>query len=955
MKITRMKTNRIPNPLGFNLGVPRLSWVVEDTAARRQAAAQVQVAADAGFTQVLFDSGKQPDIDSLAYPLPLALQPTTRYYWRVQVWGDNGETAQSETAWFETAKMDRPWQAEWITPDWEDKAVHPLLRKGFSLPADAVSARAYVCGLGLYRLMINGQRVGDEYLTPGYNAYDRWIQYQTYDVTALLKAGPNAVGAMLGNGWYKGRFGFEGRQEPIYGDTFALLCELVITCADGSTVVIGTDPSWKAAPGPVTASGIYDGEWYDARLETPGWATAALDDSAWKATRPVEIGFERLEARRGLPVVIKETRKPAEVIHTPAGETVLDMGQNMVGWLRFKVAAPAGTEIFLQHGEILQDGNFFNLNLRTAPAEYHYISNGQPAETEPFFTFYGFRYVKVTGWHGELNPDDFTGCVVYSDMEQTGAIETAHPLVNRLFLNALWGQKGNFLDVPTDCPQRDERMGWTGDAQVFSGTAIFNMDTAAFFAKYGYDMSREQETRGGMVPHVIPAMKMGGGGACGWADAATIIPWNVYLFFGDKAILEQQFESMKGWVDWIRGVDEQTGGRRLWSVGFHFGDWLSLDGPDPKSPMGGTEEAYLASAYYCYSAELVAKAAAALGKTAEAAAYQQLAGEVRAAIQAEYFTPTGRIAIDTQTAMVIALFMDLVPAKDRPRLEKALRDKMRKDHYHLKTGFLGTPYLCRVLSAHGSNDLAYKLLLHEDYPSWLYAVKLGATTIWERWNSLLPDGVISDLTMNSFNHYAYGSIVEWIYRNAAGINPVEDQPGFRRASLAPQLDPRLKWIKAAYNSAAGRYESEWAIHEDGSLSFHFRVPFNATAGLRLPDAPLGAVTVNGGPLAASGLSAQQDGADILVELPAGAWDFAYQPTRDYLPRLSTYSSLGELFANEQAMAFIAEAFPQFAGMNPRRLERMAEASPRDLLDTPFLRISPESLDALDEKLKTIKV
>jgi len=958
MKISRLKTNRITNPLGFQLGKPRLSWVTETggpDAAKRQDAAQVQVAAGPDFDSILFDSGRQADIDSLAYPLDLALEPATRYYWRVKVWGDTGAAAQSELAWFETAKMDQPWQAEWITPDWEDNSVHPLLRKSFDLPAEVVSARVYVSGLGLYQLEINGQRVGDEYLTPGFNAYDRWIQYQTYDVTGLLQSGPNALGAALGNGWYKGRFGFEGLQDSLYGDRFALLCELVVTCADGSRVVVGTDTTWKAAPGPVQSSSIYDGEVYDARCEIAGWSTAGLDESSWQAVRPIDIGFERLEARRGLPMVIKETLKLVEVIQTPAGETVLDMGQNMVGWLRFNVDAPAGAEIFLQHGEILQDGNFFNANLRSAKAEYHFISAGQPAVAEPLFTFYGFRYVKVSGWPGDLDPNDFTGCVVYSDMEQTGEIETANPLVNRLFLNALWGQKGNFVDVPTDCPQRDERMGWTGDAQVFAGTASFNMDTAAFFAKYSYDLSREQETRGGMVPHVIPAVKMQGGGSSAWGDAATIIPWTTYLHFGDKAILEQQLDSMRGWVDYIKGVDEQTGGKRLWSVGFHFGDWLALDGPDPQSPMGGTEVSFTSSAYYCYSATLVAKAAAALGKQDIAAEYQQLADEVRAAIQAEYFTPTGRIAIDTQTAMVVALFMDLAPPEHLARLKKTLRDKMRADRFHLKTGFVGTPYLCRVLSAHGNNDLAYRLLLHEDYPSWLYAVKLGATTIWERWNSLLPDGVISDLTMNSFNHYAYGSIVEWIYRNAAGLNPVEDRPGFRRARLAPMPDKRLKWIKARLDSAAGRYESEWAIRDDGSLAFHFRVPFNAAAELRLPDANLADVKVNGQALSANGLSASQDGPDTLVDLPAGAWDFEYMPTQDYLPHLSTQSSLAELLDNEQARAMLIEAFPPLANINPHFLQRMGDSSPRDMLNSPFIQITEQDLDAMDARLKTISV
>jgi alpha-L-rhamnosidase len=963
MNITRLKTNRIINPLGFQLGQPRLSWVAESegesNGARSQTAAQVQVAADPQFGHILFDSGPQADIDSLAYLLPLPLRPATRYFWRVTVWGagpdGSCETATSEVAWFETPRPDHPWQAQWITPAWEDRNIHPLLRREFNLPAPVVSARAYACGLGLYELEINGRRVGDERLAPGFNAYDRWLQYQTYDVTNLLQPGANALGAVLGNGWYKGRFGFEGRQEGLYGDSFALLCELVISCADGSAVVVATGPDWKAAPGPVLASSIYDGETYDANRQIASWSQPGLDERAWQPVRLIELSYERLEPRRSLPVLIKEELKPVAVIHTPAGETVLDMGQNMVGWLRLRVQAPAGMEIGLYHGEVLQDGNFFRDNLRSALAEYHYISDGKPALVEPHFTFYGFRYVKVTGWPGEPDPADFTGCVVYSDLEQTGSLETSNPLVNRLFLNALWGQKGNFLDVPTDCPQRDERMGWTGDAQVFSGTACYNMDVAAFFHKYLYDLAREQETRGGMVPMVVPAVNLHGGGACAWGDAATIIPWNVYLHYGDRAILEQQLQSMKAWVDFIRAADESSGGHRLWTTGFHFGDWLALDGPNPKSPMGGTAEDFIASAYYCYSAGLVARAAAVLGQDEIARQYGQLAEEVRSAIQAEYFTPRGRLAIDTQTALVLALYMDLAPPEYRARLEETLRKKLRKDRYHLKTGFVGTPYLCRVLSEHGSNDLAYRLLLNEDYPSWLYAVKMGATTIWERWNSLLPDGHIGDISMNSLNHYAYGSIVEWLYRHAAGLHPMEEAPGFRRARLAPQPDERLLWLRASLNSAAGRYESAWSIGADGSLSFRFRIPFNASARLRLPDARLEQVTVNGAPLSAEIPSARQDGSAVEMELPSGRWEFHYQPSRAYLRHLSSYTPLEELINHPQAREILVELYPRAAEINPGWLSEIGAASPRELAESPMMRISVQALEQLDERLKTIRL
>lgn len=412
--------------MGFKLGQPRLSWVAKAAGAKLQTAAQVQVAADEGFNNILYDSGKSKEIDSLGFQLPLILMPRTRYYWRVKVWTDNGDEIQSPIAWFETSKMDEDWIASWITPDWEDKNIHPLLRKTFSIDGKIASARVYSCGLGLYELELNGQRVGEEYLTPYCNAYDKWLQYQTYDVTNMLQSGENALGAMLGNGWYKGRFGFDGNVENIYGDTLALLCEMVIEFTDGRTVIIATDENWKAAQGPVIESNIYDGEVQDANKAIANWSSNVINDNVWSGVRPIDIGFDRLEPRLSLPVHIMEELKPINVITTPKGETVLDMGQNMVGWLQFKLNAPKGTEIFLQYGEELQEGSFYRENLRSAKAEFRYISDGKPAVVRPYFTFYGFRYVKVEGWLDQVNPDEFTGCVVYSDMERTGTIETSY-------------------------------------------------------------------------------------------------------------------------------------------------------------------------------------------------------------------------------------------------------------------------------------------------------------------------------------------------------------------------------------------------------------------------------------------------------------------------------------------------------------------------------------------------
>ncbi len=943
MKITHLRTNRIKNPLGFAMNAPSLSWIVEETVDTKQTAAQVIVAADAGFKDILFDSGKAPrdGINSLAYRPDLSLSPRARYYWKVKVWGET-EQAESEAAWFETGKMDEPWLAGCITPDFADRQTHPILSKQFELPARAVSARLYICGLGLYHCELNGAKVGDEQLTPYCNAYDQWLQYQTYDITGQLQPGANTIAVMLGNGWYKGRYGLqEDRFNPqSYGDQFALICEIRIRFENGERHTIVTDTSWQARPAPVLASDIYDGETFDARL-------AAVE--AVHAVKPVDLDMQRLEARRSLPVCINEQIKPSAVIRTPAGETVLDMGQNMVGWVRFKTNAPAGTRIHLQFGEVLQEGNFYRENLRTAKAEYIYIAAGGEASVQPYFTFFGFRYVKVSGWFGDLDPDDFTGCVVYSQLDIIGHIETSNPKVNQLFQNALWGQKGNFLDVPTDCPQRDERLGWTGDTQMFSGAACFNMDSAAFFAKFGYDLAKEQVKFGGMVPYVVPAAHMQGGGSSAWGDVATILPWNVYQFYGDKSILEAQFESMRAWVDFIKNIDESSGGKRLWTTGFHFGDWLALDGNDPDSPMGGTPEDFIASAYYYYSTRLTARAAAVLGQEELAQRYAALADEIKAAVQQEYFTPTGRLAINTQTGFVLALFLDLAPDEFRQRVVDDLVFRLRRDKLHLRTGFVGTPYLCRVLSNNGANDLAYRLLLNEDYPSWLYAINLGATTIWERWNSLTPDGSVSSTGMNSFNHYAYGAIVEWMYRDMCGLNPSSGSDlatGFRRARLAPKPDIALQWAKARYMSAAGLFECGWRIGEQGALRFEFTIPFNAAAQVVLPDAHGAEITINGG-LFTQGV---QQGSDLVLGLPAGEYRVAYQPNRPYAKTFSTDTPVVQILENEQAKAILVEFIPLIAMLDEAMIAAMGDANLRELAETPYLTLTDELLEKIDNAL-----
>ncbi|MDS0525155.1 glycoside hydrolase family 78 protein [Clostridium sp. SHJSY1] len=941
MKIIRMKTNHIRNPLGFYLGKPKFSYVVTDTNAIKQEAAQIEVALDEGFNEIVFDSGKKENIDSLGYELDIELKSYTRYYWRVKVWADNDENAVSDIAWFETGKIGEVWSGIWITPE-INKDIHPVIIKEFNIEKKIKSARAYVCGLGLYEININNRKAGEEYLTPNCNAYDKWIQYQTYDIADSLKLGENKIEVMLGNGWYKGRFGFEGGAVEIYDDKFALLCDIVVNFEDGTNTIIKSDTTWKCRESKIKFSDIYDGEMQDDSFK--GEKTYNVKE--------IELGYGRLKERLSLPVVIKEEIKPIEIIKTPLGETVLDMGQNMVGWIKFKTSAPKGTKIILEYGELLQEGNFYKDNLRTAKAKFEYISDGLEKEVRPYFTFYGFRYVKITGWIGEVKVEDFTGCVLYSDMETTGHIETSNQLVNKLFLNALWGQKGNFLDVPTDCPQRDERMGWTGDAQVFSGTAAFNMDTYAFFSKYGFDLYAEQKSFNGMVPMVVPSINMTSGGSSAWGDAATIIPWTMYLYHGDKRILENQFDSMKSWVDYIRRAVEKSGSRRLWTTGFHFGDWLALDGENPSMPTGGTEESYIASAYYCYSSMLVAKAAKVIGKEDISKEYETLSREIREAIIDEYFTKNGRLALKNQTAYIVALFMGLAPEEHKERVAKDLFDRISKDKGYLKTGFVGSPYICRVLSENGYNEMAYKLLLNKDYPSWLYPVTMGATTIWERWDSVLPDGKISGTDMNSLNHYAYGSIAEWMYRIMCGINPVEDAPGFRHVKLTPMPDYRFKYAKSSFNSPVGLYESGWNIEEDGSLEFKFIIPFNASATLILPHVRLDKLYVNGELLKESKLKVNSDES---INLVSGTYVFKYIPTESYIKYYNINMSLSELLENQEVKQVFSEELKSALELPEDMIKNVGSMSIRELSHLPFFNVSEEEMNKTDEKLNKIKI
>ncbi len=828
MRVTDLKTNHLTNPLGFKISRPVFSYIVEDAKGKKQKEARIRISKDKIMQELVFDSGFTTEIDSLAYQVDFVPEARKRYFWDVAVRSDAGEEACSEVNWFETGKQGESWLGKWITCR-ENEGRHPVFYTDIKTVKPVKYARLYLCGLGLYEAMVSGKKISDEYLTPYCNDYHQWLQYQTYDVTEELKKG-GRIEVLLGNGWYKGRFGFSSKlnRKAYYSNTWKLIGELHLVYEDGTHEVIGTNEKWKVQYSKILASSIYDGETRDDTLpeQEPEYARIC--------TEPMSSLTERLST----PVTVHEILYPVKVIHTPKGETVLDIGQNIGGIFQIKVHEPEGARIRLQFGEILQEGNFYRDNLRTAKAEYNYRSDGKEHVIRPHFTYYGYRYVKIEGIHN-FNPEDFAALVIYSEIPDAGILETGHPLVNQLVHNTEWGMKGNFIDVPTDCPQRDERMGWTGDAQVFSATACYLKDCYAFYRKYLFDMWQEQKKQEGLVPNVIPSVGNEGTSAV-WGDAACIIPWNLYLFYGDKTILEEQYDSMKAWVDYVERTD---GSNHQWREKFHFGDWLALDQPESMKDMsvGATDTGFIADVYFANSAEITARTAEITGREKEAVYYRKLAERIREGVQNEYYSPSGRCCADTQTGCLLTLRYDVVPdrflANARSQARKELIRKIEENGYRLQTGFTGTPLLCNQLSEEGLNELAYILLLNEEYPGWLYEIKLGATTVWERWNSVLADGTISSTGMNSLNHYAYGSIVEWLFRHCAGISPVEKKPGFRAVRIQPSLSWKLHFCNAELHTAAGKYCCRWDILDENHVEIKLSIPFGCRAEVNLPLLP----------------------------------------------------------------------------------------------------------------------
>jgi alpha-L-rhamnosidase len=878
LTVTSLSTEHKTDPMGIGTERPRLSWKLNSPARNIiQSAYSIRVATTKGFSKssVVWESGKVNSSESVLQTyMGKDLLPGTKYYWQVKVW----DAVQKESAWsavsfWETGLSPNDWKASWIEPQQDTLRYIPALtvRKEFSLGKKIATAKVYVTSHGFYELYLNGRKVGDEVLTPGWTAYQKRLQYQVYDVTTQVNTGNNAIGALLGDGWYRGALGWESNY-GVWGKTLGLLCQLNIVYTDGTSESIVTDNTWKGSPdGPIVMNGIYDGETYDARKEMKGWSATGFDDSKWQAVRQASFSKNDLIATQTVPVRRIEEIVPKRIFRTPKGTLVVDLGQNMVGWVRLKVKGNAGTTVTIRHAEVLDKfGEFYTDNLRHARATATYTLKGGEVETyEPRFTFFGFRYVAVDGYPGELETNDITGIVIHSDMQPTGSFECSDPMINQLQHNIQWGQKGNFVDVPTDCPQRDERLGWTGDAQAFVRTAAFNMDVAAFFTKWLRDVATDQRPDGS-VPFVIPdALRNGNGTSAGWGDVSTIAPWTIYNVYGDKRILETQYPSMKAYVDYIK---KKAGAGYLWKGGSVFGDWLFYKSMRQTENDGYTSPDMIATMFFGYSTQLVAQAAKALGKTDDEKSYSELFDKIKDAFNRNYVTPEGRIASESQTGYVLALQFKLLPESLRPKAVQYLVDDIKERGNHLSTGFLGTPYLCHVLSENGRTDVAYDLLLQQSFPSWLYPVKMGATTIWERWDGQKTDSTFQDVGMNSFNHYAYGAIGDWMYRVAAGIEIGE--PGYKQILIQPQPDKRWSYAKASFESSYGKIASGWEV-KDGHLIIRVSIPANTRAVITLPRATIAGVTESGKPLIIQFPSAKQDGKNVVLESGSGEYVFEY--------------------------------------------------------------------------------
>jgi alpha-L-rhamnosidase len=833
------------NPLGIDTLTPRFGWKLYSNK-RSQVQTAYQILVSSNEENLLNDEGDMWNSGKVELDQSIQieykgkkLQSNEKYFWKVRVWDKHHIASPwSQTASWSMGLLEKnEWKGQWIGApeellkrnEWINPELMPsiFLRKEFSVSKTIQSAAVHVSALGLYELHLNNQRVSDAYFTPGWTDYNKRVQYQTYDVTNLLKDGNNAIGAVVGTGWYSGHVGMLGT--CAYGEQPYVLAQLNITYTDGSVDHFVTDNTWKVTTGPILYSDIIKGEYYDARLEMEDWSLSGFDDTTWKQVVINETYDGEVVSQLDPPVRVTKTMTPIEVSKSPNGSTIFDMGQNMIGWATLTVSGEKGTKITLRYAEMIEsDGSLYTENLRRAhPVEYYILSGKDVEHYEPHFTYHGFRYVEVICENSESIPSiSIEGKVVHSDTPETGYFETSNEMINQLYRNITWGQRGNFLSIPTDCPQRDERLGWTGDAQIFIRTASFNMDVSKFFTKYIDDMV-DAQLGSGAFTDVVPdggwidfkKRKYDKGepilrdvihplehwltdGNPGWGDAGVIIPWTMYLVYGDKTVLSKHYEAMNRWIDYL--VSNSEGYLRPNDT--VYGDWLSIGADTPKE--------VLSTAYFAHSVKLMKKIAHALDKQEDENKYYQLFSNIKDAFNKAFVAPDGKIKGNTQTVYVLALNMGLVSGEQKHLAAHHLVENIKRNDGHLSTGFLGVGYLLPVLSENGYTNIAYGLLNKDTFPSWLYSVKHGATTIWERWDGWTDHKGFQSAQMNSFNHYSLGSVGEWMYRYVAGIDVESDNPGYKKIKIQPRPGGGLTYVKGEYHSIHGKIKSEWKIENN---------------------------------------------------------------------------------------------------------------------------------------------
>lgn len=818
--LTDLRVNHRHQPLGLDVA-PSFSWkLMGDKNGLKQAAYRVVVLQS---TEQVWDSGRVDSCESVAvsYNGPTLL-PLTNYDVVVYAWNTEGEKAQAATS-FETGILNnRDFSGKWITHDLpKEETACPVFFKRFS-SEKPVRARLLSSACGVYEAELNGKTVSDDLLRPGWTNYRKRIQYQTYDVTALLQE-ENELRMTVAPGWYAGYLNGEG-QNHHYDDTVAAFAELHLWYADGSHQVIKTDEDWQITTGPIRFAEIYHGQTIDRQADSAAPRSAIIYD---------KMDNSRLIAQEDAAVRVIRKLEPVALIHTPKGEAVIDFGQNIAGVVELTVDGKPGQKIVLRHAEVLdRDGNFYTTNLRTARATDTFVCSGGLEIFRPNFTFHGFRYICVEGMGEEPELSSFKACAVHSAMQEIGSFNCSNEKVNRLWENIHWSMRDNFVDIPTDCPQRDERLGWTGDASVFCETAGQLEDTYLFFKKWLADLASEQSAVHG-IPDTIPNILMPPDTPCGgsavWGDSAAIVPWTVYWLSGDKSILTDQYQSMKDWVEWIRRTETAD---HLHMSGHQRGDWLALDREEGIGNQGYTDPHFLATAFYAYSTWILAESAKILGKTADAEEYSALYKAIREGFQKEFITRSGRLVSETQTACALVLCFRLAEPAQEEKIVQVLADNLARHHGNLTTGFIGTPYLCKALTQFGRHDLAGKLLLNEKYPSWLNEVNLGATTIWERWDSMHADGSFDESGMNSFNHYSFGAVGSWMLQELAGICALE--AGYRKLRIEPKFVQGITEADASIDTPYGKAACKW-VCRSGKITVDVEIPANTEAEIILPE------------------------------------------------------------------------------------------------------------------------